>query len=376
VVHSAAIQHHIQFQAHSPRRGVVALYALLVCLFAVPAAAQVPISVCVDAVFIADNTEFFSEFRRGETLLGSWQRAYVDIETGERATLRVGAFGIERDGAERRFDIARPVAALLLGTPRHRLTIGTLETDQGRVGIGPDRTTPHGLLPPLAGETQWFTRGYEAGLQWRESTERVAHDLWFNYQRIVTPEHREKFDSGFTGRLQTSGTAPVAFLYQFHVVHHGGQQFENGAVADSFGYGPGVLLRVGTEDVKGSLETYGLLSYDRPDRADRDRDERGKGLFVRGAVEFADWRVHAIGWRADRFKHEDGDLNYLSQLAGGTTYSGRRKYEEAGVAKLIRASPAVSFELSGRVHWLQGKSAYSYRMLGAVHMGVWRRATP
>jgi hypothetical protein len=346
-----------------------------VCLCAAPAAAQVPITVYVDAVFIADNTEFFSAFRRGETLLGSWQRAYVDIETGERATLRVGAYGIQRDGAERRFDVARPVAALLLGTPRHRLTIGTLETDQGRAGIGPDRTTPHGLLPPLAGELQWFTRGYEAGLQWREDTERVAHDLWFNYQRIVTAEHREKFDAGFTGRLQTSKTSPVAFLYQFHVVHHGGQQFENGAVADSFGYGPGVLLRAAVGDVKGSLETYGLWSYDRPDRAHRDRDERGKGLFARGAIEFADWRVHAIGWRAERFKHEDGDLSYLSQLADGTTYAGRRKYEEAGVAKLIKASPSVSFELSGRVHWLQGKSAYSYRMLGTVHMGVWRRAT-
>jgi hypothetical protein len=189
----------------------------------------------------------------------------------------------------------------------------------------------------------------------------------------VTPEQREKFDGGFTGRLQTSETAPLAFLYQFHVVHHGGQQFETGAVADSFGYGPGVLLRGAVGDVKGSLETHGLLSYDRPDRAHRDRDERGKGVFVRGAIEYRDWRAHAIAWQGDRFKHEDGDPNYLSQLPDGATYTGRRKYAEFGVAKLVKAAPTVSFELSGRVHSLQGKLAYSYRLLGAVSVGVWKR---
>jgi hypothetical protein len=225
-------------------------------------------------------------------------------------------------------------------------------------------------------ETQWFTRAYEAGLQWREATPRVAHDLWFNYQRIATPEHREKFDSGFTGRLQTSETAPLAFLYQFHVVHHGGQQFETGAVADSFAFGPGVLVRGAIRDIKGSVETYGLRSYDRPDRAHRELDESGKALFVRGAIEYRDWRVHAIGWRGDRFRHEDGDLNYLSQFPDGTTYSGTRKYEEYGVTRLVKAAPTVSFELSARVHSLEGEVAYSYRLLGTVHLGVWKRPTP
>ena len=341
-----------------------------------PAAAQVPITVTVDAVFIGDNTEFFNEFNKGETLFGSWQRAYADIEASNRATLRVGVFGLQRSGADERYDLARPVAALLLGTPRHRFTIGTLETGQGRVGIGPDRTTPHGLLPPLAAETQWFTRAYEAGVQWRENTQYATHDLWFNYQRITTAEHREKFDSGFTGRLQTSETSPVALLYQFHVVHHGGQQFEAGAVSDSFGFGPGVLLRGTVRDVKASVEAYGLRSYDRPDRARRERDESGKGLFLRGAAEYRDWRAHAIGWLADRFKHEDGEPNYLSQQPDGTTYTDTRQYAEFGFAKLIEAAPTVSFEFSGRAHWVQGKWGYSYRLLGVVHVDVWKRRVP
>src|SRR5712691_11039006 len=97
-------------------------------------------------------------------------------------------------------------------------------------------------------------------------TGRVAHDVWFDYQKLNTPEHREQFDAGAVGRLTIAG--PFALGYQVHVVHHGGEQFASGPVADSFGYGPGLIVerRLAGLD-SASLEAFGLLAYDRPDRA-------------------------------------------------------------------------------------------------------------
>ena len=40
--------------------------------------AQKPVTVVLDSVFFGDNGEFFSPFRTGETILGSWQRLDAD----------------------------------------------------------------------------------------------------------------------------------------------------------------------------------------------------------------------------------------------------------------------------------------------------------
>jgi hypothetical protein len=343
----------------------------LVWLAAAPSAQQ-PVAVSLDTVFFADNGEFFSPFRTGETILGSWQRVAADIDINKLTKLRLGLYALERDGSERRSELARPVVSLTVGGPRQRFVIGSIETGDRSLGIGPDRTTPHGLLPPLAVETLWFSRAYEAGVQWRTNTERFTQDVWFDYQKLVTPEHRELFDGGFVGQVQQSASAPIALLYQWHVVHHGGQQFHTGAVSDSFGYGPGVLVRRTLPTVgKASLEVYTLFSYDRPDRQQPDLTRRGKALFVRAAAERNEWRGHLLAWRGHVFKHEAGDSNYLSQYPDGTNEVRRRDYAEAGLAKLFRPAPTVDFEVSGRAHLVQGKWGYSYRLLTVVHLGVW-----
>jgi hypothetical protein len=357
------------------RRTALLTVLTIVCATAAPSA-QKPVTVALDSVFFGDNVEFFSPFRTGETVLGSWQRATADIEISDRARLKLGAYALERNGSEKRFDIARPVVALVMGTDHHRFIMGTLETGDRRDGIGPDRMTPHGLLPPLAVETAWFSRAYEAGLQWRSVTERFTQDLWFDYQKLINAEHRELFDGGFVGKVQASNTAPVALLYQFHVVHHGGQQFQEGTVSDSFGGGPGVMVRhalpaVGT----GSLEVYALFSYDRPDREQPAFDVKGKALFARAAAERNNWRGHVLAWRGRDFKHEQGDRNYLSQYPDGTNYLGRRDYAEAGLAHLFKPAPTVDFEVSGRAHLIQGKWGYSYRLVGTVHLVLWRTET-
>jgi hypothetical protein len=214
-------------------------------------------------------------------------------------------------------------------------------------------------------------------VQWRENTERFTQDVWFDYQRLVTPEHRELFDGGIVGQVQRSPSAPIALLYQWHVVHHGGQQFNTGPVSDSFGYGPGLLLRHALPMVgKASLEAYSLFSYDRPDRHQPDLTRRVKALFVRMAAQKHDWRGHVLGWRGHMFKHEAGDSNYLSAFPDGTNHVDRRDYAEAGLTRLFRPAPTVDLEASGRAHLVQGKWGYSYRLLAIVHVGLWRAGDP
>jgi hypothetical protein len=353
--------------------GRTARWTALAFLYATAvASAQQPISVSLDTVFYGDNVEFDGRFRTGETILGSWQRLAADIEIGRLASLKLGVYALERDGSERRTELARPVATLTIGTKRHRFLMGTLETND-RPEIGPDRETPHGLLPPLAVEQLWFSRAYEAGLQWRTDTEAVTQDAWFDYQKLVTQAHRELFDAGIVGKVQRSKTAPIALLYQLHVVHHGGQQVHTGNVSDSLGYGPGVMLRRPMPVVgNASLEVYTLFSFDRPDRGRPELDVNGRALFARLAAERNDWRGHVLAWRGHLFRHEEGDLNYLSENLDGTTFVGRRDYAEAGLAKVFRPASPVDFEVSGRFHLVQGHRGYSYRLRAIVHLGLWR----
>jgi hypothetical protein len=345
--------------------------------------AQTPARVSLDTVFFADNVEFFSPFRTGETILGSWQRVDVDLDVGRPVSLKLGLYALERDGSSRRSELARPVVALTIGSERQRFVIGTLETtgDDRRRTMGPDVTTPHHLLPALAVETLWFSRAYEAGAQWRVNTERLTQDVWFNYQKLVTAEHRELFDGGVVGKYHASQDFPIAFLYQWHVVHHGGQQFHTGPVSDSFGYGPGLLVERALPVVgKASLEAYALFSYDRPDRQQSDLTTQGHGRFVRLMAEKRNWRAHVLAWQGHTFKHEAGDPNYLSVYPDGTTARGHRDYGEAGLARRFTLTPTVDLEASGRAHLVQRKWGYSYRLLATVHVPLWpgdgRRATP
>jgi len=312
--------------------------------------AQVPATLKLDAVFYGDNAEFFNRFRSGETILGWNGRLFWDIELSDRAALRLGVYALERIGSESSFDRGLPIISIAFGTPRHRFILGTLETGDRRQGVGPDRTTPHGLLPPLSVESLWFTRAYEGGVQWRIDESRLKHDLWFNYQKTNTAAHRELFDAGIVDRLRVKG--PLSVGAQFHIVHHGGQQYASGPVADSLAYGPGVILEGPVARVRtASVEVYGLRAVDRPDRAVPALTVRGTALFVRLAAETGPWRGHASLWRGSDFNKEDGDRNYLSRYTDGTLYQGTRNYAEAGLARVFTPAPSVEFEASARVHF-------------------------
>ena len=344
--------------------------AIVATLVTVPCAAQTPVTFALDSVFYGDNTEFFGPFRDGETIVGASQRVFADIEASDRATLRLGLYLMQRAGSASPVDRGLPIVTLILGTPRQRFILGTLDTGKRVAGIGPDATTPHGLLPPLAVEPLWFTRAYEAGVQWVTKTRRFEQDSWFDYQKMNTPEHRELFDAGGVGRLR--GSSPVSLVYQWHVVHQGGQQYDPGPVSDSVGYGPGVLVEGQLPAFgKASIEGYTLFAYDRPDREDPTQTVLGRALFVRAAAARNLWRAHVIVWRGDDFKHEEGDPNYLSRYPDGTRYRGTRDYSEAGLTRLFKPASTIELEASGRLHLIERRRAYSYRLLATIHVDLW-----
>ena len=347
---------------------------LFTATLAWPCAAQVPVTLHVDAALYSDNTEFRNPFRSGETILGSFQRIFVEVEPSDRARVQFGLYATERAGSHSPVDRGLPIVTVLLGTTRQRFIMGTLPpSSDHRSEFGPDRTTPHGLLPPLDVETLWFSRAYEAGIQWMTRTDRIVHDVWFDYQKLNTPEHREQIAAGVVGRATIRG--PFAVGYQVHVTHHGGQQYASGPIADSYGYGPGFIVKGPLARLDAaSLEAFGLVAYDRPDRGAPARTVEGKGLFIRVAAEKTRWRGHAIVWRGDDFNHEDGDPNYLSKFSDGTRYRGTRHYSEIGLAKRFQPASAVDFEASVRLHRAEEHFAYSFRLLTIVHLTLWRSA--
>lgn len=334
-----------------------------------PATAAVPVTLEVDALLFGDNTEFFNPYRTGETTFGAWMRLSFSARLAENVAFAVGAYGNERFGSERSFEEARPVISLRVGSERGHLVFGTLETVRRAEGIGPDVTTPHGLLPPVQVEVFSFTRPYENGLQWILDTDAVKNDVWLNWQKLDTPEHREELEAGTAGRVRLGG--PFWAGAQVHVVHHGGQIHDVGPVRDSFAYGPGLVVdpRVPFLD-RASAEAYLLFSKDTPDRESPQLTTSGQGVFVRLAAEKHAWRGHLILWRARNFVKEEGDPNYLSRSQDGSFYRATRNYAELGLAKSFRVAAAVELEPSFRVHRTDNDLEYSYRLIARVAFDV------
>jgi hypothetical protein len=297
-------------------------------------------------------------------------RAAVVFEMNERVQLSLGVFGNVRFGDED-VDQVRPVVALTINGRRSSFTFGTLNTPRAGTSanvrdgavLGPDRTGPHGLLPPIQRETLAFERPHEAGLQWTFSGDVLRHDLWINWQRLNTREHRERFDTGAIGAVRL--TQAISVPFNLHVVHEGGQLFASGPVADSAAAGVGIAMhgRVARLE-RAEIEAHALGSKFVPDRTQPERKLNGAAFLARASAERAGWRGHLIAFRGKDFIKDEGDPNYLSLRRDGSRYRGTRDYSEAGLTRLFRPAPTVVLEASGRLHRVEGRYEYSFRVIG------------
>ena len=342
---------------------------LVVCLLLAREAAAQAADYSLDATvtFYGDNTEFFNPFRTGQTILGAHAVVFGEARTSDRLAIRAGVDGNQRFGSKRGFEVVRPVLALVIGGPRSRLILGTIETGRRAYGIGPDRSGPHALLPPLQVETLAFDRPWEAGLQWLVNTPRVVHDSWLHWQRLANAGQRERFDTGFTTRARVHRAIRIGG--DLHFVHEGGQLSSNGPVADSLAgaIGAEVAGPVASID-RLSFEAFVLGSRFVPDRKITSTIRAGFGTFLRAAVEQSGWRAHALIWRGDDFLTREGDANYQSIRLDGTPYRSLRDYAEAGVTRSFPLAKDSWLEASIRGHRVENHYAYSFRILSVAKL--------
>ncbi len=331
----------------------------------VPLIAQPGVVLTSDVLFYGDNAEFRNPFREGETIFGAAARAGLELELTPAATLRLGALGNLRFGSEDAFEIVRPVVALDVRRGGSTFVIGTLAPPDLLNASGPDLAGPHRLLPSFQRETLTFDRPHEAGLMWRLDWRRLRHEMWVNWQRLNTPAHRERFDTGAAASIRLTGT--LSLPMQLHVVHEGGQLHASGPVADSVAFATGLALaRTVHEQTRVSLEILGAASRYVPDRERPEISRSGAAFFTRAAFARGRWRGHLLVWRGDDFVKVEGDANYQSIRRDGSRYRGVRDYAEAGVTGSFHPAPDVRLEASARAHRTERYYEYSYRVIAVV----------
>ncbi len=319
--------------------------------------------------FYGDNTEFANPFRRGETLLGTWAKVFAEARTSDKLVIRAGVFGNQRFGSDDAFDQVRPVLALVIGNPKSRLVLGTLETVRRVDGNGPDRIGPHSLLPPLQVETLAFERPWEAGMQWIVDTDRIDQDSWVHWQQLNAGGRREVFDAGLKTRIRMNHAATLRG--EVLLVHQGGQQPSDDPVADSLAGTLGVEVGGPAGPLERlSFEAYGLASHFEPDREVVSDARSGFATFLRLSAEKSRWRGHLIVWRGDDFIAREGDPNYQSRRRDLTSYRGLRDYAEAGLTRTFPLAPRSWLEASARWHRVENDYESSFRILAVAGVRI------
>ena len=343
-------------------------FAVLLCAAMQPSSASAQreqLAIRSDFLLYGDNTEFRNPFREGETLFGAAVRVTAEVALNDRVTVSAGGFGNQRFGSDHAFEQVRPVLSLIVRGRRSSFVLGTLPPQTSDLPTGPDRNGPHALLPPLQRETLAYERPYETGLAWTFDGAELKHHFWLEWQRLNTPEHRERFDGGMrtSYRVSEHVTLPV----QFHIVHEGGQLHASGAVADSGAIAAGAILG-GTigGSYAATLEVLALVSRHVPDRSRPELSADGTAFFGRAAAERSGWRGHVIFWRGRNFIKDEGDANYLSVAQNGERYRGTRDYSEAGLARRFTLARAAVLDVAARLHRVEGRYEYSYRVLSVV----------
>jgi hypothetical protein len=330
-------------------RGLLAA-ALLAA--AVPSISAQEIHWSNEFVFYLDNTEFFTPYRTGETILGSYFKTCLELGLGDHTRIRAGVFGDHRSGDTTFLDPVKPIIAFLWHTDNSQVVLGTLEP--------PDR---HGYLEPLEVTTLTFTRPLEYGGQWIEDQKHFHIDAYLNWQHLNTPTSREIIDSGFVTWLNFLQIARLEG--QFHIFHHGGQLHDIGPVTNNIVGGPGVRVEddLGGKFGKSSLSVFYLMSRGPIDVLLGGKNINGDGVYVRASVEL--WRLIELAlivWRGQNFITQEGDHNYGSIGVKEGVYNARRRYEELAAIKRFKIAGTVDGDAEFRLNRIDGKLEYSYRL--------------
>jgi hypothetical protein len=310
-----------------------------------------------------DNTEFFTPYRVGETILGGQFRSFAAIKVGEQSTVHAGVFGDVRWGSTKFLDEVKPILSFRHTGKTSLGVLGTLETERR-----------HGYLDALEVSTLELTRPIEYGLQWIERKPIWDVDVYLNWQALNTVNEREVFDYGWTLRVRP--IRQVSLEHQLHGLHHGGQLFDAGVpVTNNVASGFGVTI----SDTLGplgpsALRVYELRSSGNIDpSAPPERPGHGHGTWVRASVQPRHApEVFGVWWNGKDFLSQEGDNNYNSVGANPTFYRARRRYLEFGALRRGRLDGQTTLDAEFRLHRIDHETSiaikgtpweYSYRLV-------------
>lgn len=324
--------------------------SMLLLLLAGPLSAQ-RIDLRTRATLYGDNTEFFTPYRTGETLLGGQLTTWLEAHPSRQNAVRVGVFADHRFGSEQFTDSLKPVIAFRHAT-RHSLgVIGTLETERR-----------HGLLDAIMVSTREITSPIEYGLQWRERRRTFRAESWVNWQRLNTPEQREQFELGIVATAMPASWLRVEGQHLWF--HRGGQLYDAGVgVTNNRVTALGVVLHDSLRAVgAASLAVWRLWSdgHIDPDYPS-DRPGNGRGTMVRAAVSpwgFAE--VFALHWSGHDFSADAGDPNYGSAGKDPGFYRSRRTYTEVGAVRRTIIPGNVVFDAEVRWHRIDDEDSIAF----------------
>ncbi len=342
----------------------IARATLLILLFAAPARLMgQSLAWATTATLYGDNTEFFTPYRVGETILGGQFRSTLRIRPGSRTAIELGVFGDHRSGSDEFLETVKPIIRFQYHTGTSTGVLGALY---------PERR--HGFLEPLQVTTLELTRPIEYGLQWIERRRRWDGEVYLNWQKLNQVNQREVFDYGWVLRIR-----PVRFLSlesQIHGLHHGGQLFDAGVpVTNNVASGLGAALSDSFPWLgRSSITVFRLRSSGNIDpSAPPGRPGKGSGWYVRAAVAPRGWfELFSISWWGRNFLSQEGDNNYNSAGLHPNFYRSERKYWELGLLRRTTIEGNVTFDGEVRFHRIDdlhsialGKSKweYSYRLV-------------
>jgi hypothetical protein len=326
------------------------LLGLAMVTLGVPLQAQ-QVTWRTDAALYGDNTEFFTPFRTGETILGKQLTTWLAALPSERLELRLGFFADARTGSESYADTIIPVVSVRYRTEHSLGVIGTLET-----------VRRHGLLEPLMVTTRELTTPIEGGLQWIESRGRLTSDAWINWQKLNTAEQREQFEMGVVAAVDVGGGVSAGLQ---HLWYHRGGQLHGAGVPVSNNRVTAVGLRwedsiplLRHASLAGwRLRSEGHIDPDYP----ADRPAQGRGTYLRaGITPWPDIELFGIWWRGRDFVANVGDNNYNSTGQAPDFYRSARRYTELGVQRRVTGTGGTQFDAELRFHRIDEEQSEAF----------------
>ena len=292
------------------------------------------------ATLYADNTEFFTPYRVGETIMGGQLSTWLGARYGDQAELRIGIFADRRSGSANFTDSLKPIIAFRHQTEHALGVVGTLETI--------DR---HGLLEPLMVTTRELTTPVEYGGQWIENAGRFHGEAWINWQKLNLPNQREQFELGTV--LRVNATRHVTLDAQHLWYHRGGQLYDPTPVSNNHSGALGITLHDSLGAFGRSyIAAWGLWSSGHIDPFyPAGRPTSGHGTYLRAGITPWNWaEIFAIHWIGRDYSGDAGDNNYNSTGFDPGFYQSHRTYTEIGMIRKTPIGGGVTFDAEWRFH--------------------------